>query len=250
MGEGYFTSEEYGAMETVTAYDALQSAVDKLMALHTRLYGEYQKRAWQLHTGLSQPHRQSACDVEETPAFNLQYLRPKAQALQVERLMGREELTHIRDTQNRRHPLIEVRLTAQGMAIELILSPDAWWDQQNMVGRWTLPQHRAIFYEHLQSLDSLMCLGFWRGVHLGDMHLKASQYQHRRVLDEFLGTFEPNKDWFRLGRWYERHDEALNKANIVTSIVNVVRQLYPLYEFIVWTSDNNYRDFYPAPGSS
>ncbi len=61
--------------------------------------------------------------TSNTPAPTLTYMRPIQEARAVERLMGREGDT----IDVRRHPLIEIRPLGTGFAMEMILTPDAWF---------------------------------------------------------------------------------------------------------------------------
>ena len=49
--------------------------------------------------------------------------------------MGKESGAQTGDVDTYRHPVIELRLTPDQFAIELILSPYAWLDQQNLIGK-------------------------------------------------------------------------------------------------------------------
>ena len=88
------------------------------------------------------------------------------------------------------------------------------------------------------------CLGFWKGVHLSEMHLRAAHFQHPRIMDEWMSTFQVNADWFRIGIWYDFADEALYEDQIVSEIMQHIRMLYDLYEHVCWSNNNNFREFY------
>jgi hypothetical protein len=172
------------------------------------------------------------------------YLRTKGEAVTVERLMGREEVANVNAIDAHRHPVIELRLSQDGLALELLLSPDAWWDQQNLLGKMTVARHRQDFYLMLRNFSSRYCMGFWNGTHLSEMHLTANQFQHPRIMEEWMSTFEPGADWWRLGIWYAYEDAALDESAIVQEMMKQIRLLYSVYDYIRWTSDNNYREFY------
>ncbi|MGB7337482.1 MAG: hypothetical protein WBC91_01210 [Phototrophicaceae bacterium] len=175
--------------------------------------------------------------------LSVQYMRSRSQAVTIERLMGREEIASANNLIVRLHPVIEVRLSENGLTVELIISPDAWWDQENLKGKLSISRHRYEFYTLLMTLEDAYIMGFWEGVHQSDMHLAGKYFQHPRILDEWLSTFNTNSDWFRLGVWYALDDEALAEDQITATIVEQVRALYPVYLYFLWTSGNNYREF-------
>jgi hypothetical protein len=186
----------------------------------------------------------SVSDLEATNVLTVAYLRNRGQALNVERLMGREELANTQNIEARRHVVIEMRLSPAGFAIELLLSPDAWWDQENLVGKLSIARHKQDFYTILRALPFQYCLGFWKGHHLSDMHLKAAHFQHPRIMNEWMSTFQPGADWFRLGIWYGFDDVVLEEEQIIAELIRQIRRLYELYKYIAWSSDNNFREFY------
>ena len=137
-----------------------------------------------------------------------------------------------------------MRLTPEHFVIELVLSPKAWWDQQNFIGKLELPQHRTTFRNLLRGLDRDYRLGFWGGTHLSDMHLTVNHLLYGRVLDEWMNTFSDRQDWLRIGKWYSHQDPELDDAVIQNETFNALKALHPLYNFILWTSNNNFHDFY------
>lgn len=248
----YFTPEDYSLIIKIANLKSSpddktwQPLLDKIARLHTAILSDIQKEHFNLHPSPEAPGLISASSLHNGEVLILQYLRYEAQAIAVERLMGRETINTVQEIDTFRHPLIELRLTPSGLAVEFIMSPDAWWDQQNMVGKLSLDEHRQQFYHLLKQLKSDFALGFWRGTHLSDMHLKTNQFQHQPIITEFLSTFQPNKDWFRLGIWYGITDDALSEDKIVGTLMQNIRDLMPFYQYFLWTSDNNYRNFYEA----
>ena len=193
-------------------------------------------------------HPQTNSDFNEEKILAVQYTRARANAVNVEKLMGREDVASLNNIILRLHPVIELRLSEAGLALEFIISPDAWWDQQNLQGKLSVSRHRHEFYTRLMELQPEYCMGYWEGVHLSEMHLTGKYFQHPRILDEWLGTFHPNADWFRIGIWYDVDDESLQNEHIVDELLQQIQTIYPLYRYFVWTSENNFREF--APGVS
>ena len=158
--------------------------------------------------------------------------------------MGREEAAAIGDISVRRHPIIEMRLSAEAFAIEMVLGPDARWDQTNLAGKLTIDRHNHELYNMLSRMDKSYAMGFWRGVHCNDMHLTTGQFYHPQIMDEWMSTFEPGQDWFRLGIWFTPDDERLQNSEFAEDVLEHIRALYQVYTMLSWASDNNFHAFY------
>jgi hypothetical protein len=249
---GYFTADSVqelsiSTLEAITASSELQTVAKRLQQLHEKLYSQIKLHNLDLHTitpEVASVVSSSVSTVGHGGALCVAYLRQRTMAVTVERLMGREEVASVHKIDSHRHPVIEMRLGSDGLAVELILSPDAWWDQQNLVGKLTITRHRQEFHSLLRDLDRAYCMGFWRGTHLSDMHLMAHQFQHPRIMEEWMSTFDPGADWWRVGIWFDFDDDALSEAIIIDTLMQSIRALYSLYDYLCWTSDNNYREFY------
>lgn len=196
---------------------------------------------WQKSLIVSQ---ESAASPDESNSHVLTYFRSREQAEMVERLMGKDRVAINGDVEMHRHPVIEMRFAPEHFAIELILSPYAWWDQQNFVGKLDLPAHREGFRSLLSELDPNYRFGFWHGTDLDDMHLTVGQLLRGRVLDEWIDTFADRLDWLRLGKWYDLQDPVLETNHILLEAFETVRSLHAVYNFILWTSNNNFHTFY------
>jgi hypothetical protein len=245
-----FTQQEHEILNTlhgVTSNSGLQHIYNKLYALHETLYSRIRNYDLDLH-----PHWQksaiisyrSAASTRESATLVLPYFRSHEQAQLVERLMGRgaEELTG--DAAPYRHPVIELRLTPEHFTVELILSPYAWWDQQNFIGKLELARHRQTFHALLNQLDSDYRFGFWDGIHLSDMHLTAWELRHNAIFEEWMHTFADGQDWLRIGKWYSPVDSQINSETVLHEIFAQVKNLHSLYTFLLWTSNNNFHSFY------
>jgi hypothetical protein len=228
---------------------ALETAREQLQTLHKAVYEQIRLNNIDLnliHSETVTVQQDSVSDVKPSNTLSVVYLRTRGQAVQVERLMGREEVASVNSIEARRHPVIELRLTPEHFAVELLLSPDAWWDQQNLVGKLTVQRYRQDFYALLQGFDASYFMGFWRGTHLSELHLSAKHFRHPRIMDEWMSTFQPSADWLRLGTWYKLDEEKLQE-NAPQEIARHIKSLYGLYQHILWTSDNNFREFYNTP---
>lgn len=224
------------------------NAHQKLMSLHQSLRDQIRMRDWDLHPHYKKSRVVSnvsgATNNEPDNILTLSYFRSYEQAKLVENLMGIEQSTCEHEVHAYRHPVIELRLAPDYFAIELILSPFAWWDQQNFIGKFDLERQRHTLRDILADVSDDYRFGFWGGIGMSDMHLTAWQLMQGRIMDEWMSTFADGQDWMRFGMWYEPDDDRLNDRNIVQEAVTRVGELYNFYDFLLWTSNNNYHDFY------
>jgi len=171
--------------------------------------------------------------TSDTPAPTLTYIRPQQEARAVERLMGREGDT----VDVRRHPLIEIRPLGTGFAMEMVLTPSAWFYQQNFIGKLSVERHLSAFHKLVSGLSEDFRLGFWQGLYLDEMHLTPKLLNHRQVLEKWMSTYTDGRDYFRVGVWSDT-DLAPRDA------LDIMRQLCKVHDFIAWSSNNDFRAFY------
>ncbi len=246
MDSAYFTSEDHNTLNS-PPNQAVQEVADKFHELHRLMYRRMRDRNWDLH-----PHwdnnaiitSQSAAASSEIKGLALPYLRSKEQRQLVERLMGRDGHGTAMSSDIHRHPVIELRITPTHFAIELILSPFAWWDQRNLLGKLAVDRHRHTLRGLFGEIDGDFRVGFWEGTELSDMHLTARQVLRGNVLDEWMGTFSDGQDWLRVGVWYEPQHPSLNTDAILSEMLKRLSSLHRLYTFMLWTSNNNFQSFY------
>lgn len=242
---GYFSSDD---VQAICGDDASEKkrVREHFLALHKKILEQIDLNNIDLHSlksGAEAVSTQTISHDGEGQLLAVQYTRNGAKAVSIERLMGREDLVSVDKVRFQLHPSIELRLSDAGLTIELLISPDAWWDQQNLKGKLSVPRHRHEFYTMLMDLQIEYCMGFWQGTHLSDMHLTGKYFQHPRILDEWLGTFHPGADWFRIGVWYDIEDELLAPDTIVDELLKQIQTIYPLYQYFLWVNDNNFREF-------
>lgn len=223
--------------------DDIQLQLDTLYQVHQALYPRIRSSRWALHAHPNKSARvseRSATNLYENPIATAAYYRSSDQAKLVERLMGMDDS---RGTETYRHPVIEVRLSDDHLAVELVVSPMAWWDQQNLIGKLALEPCRYEFLALLRNLDDEMRFGFWRGAHLSDMNVMAWHLLRGSIFDEWVSTFLDGRDYWRVGMWYGL-DDNWDTRRVVDETHRQISALYSLYEFIAWSGDNNYRTFY------
>ena len=225
----------------------LQAVYTKLTQLHQKVFKQIQLSNLNVEPLTSFPDVVSTTSITtpfSTPTLSLQYMRPMDEAITVERIMGRERISNKGDLEPRLHPVLEIRLTPDHFVVELVVAPDAWYDQQNLVGKLSVEQHRQHFYELLAGLGSDYTVGFWSGTHLSDMTLSTDQLPPARIMMEYVDTFAAGRDYLRIGRWYEPNCDELTDDNIVAEILQHACNLMNVYDFVLWTSNNNFHSFY------
>lgn len=250
----YFSTKDH---QTLAAHETwgpgedaeLQRVHNKMLDLHKALYSKIRNHNLDIYCD-SQPggiiNFKSAASNSQTNNMTVAYTRTSTEAAMIERLMDHEDTTAPeRGSYARFHPVIELRLTPEHLAVELIVAPEAWWDQQNFMGKLSVNRHRAAFCKLVREMDDEYCLGFWQGTHLSDMHLTTGQLALAPALNEWLGTFEEGRDWLRIGYWYEAGSLALDSSLVVQELFKRISTLVKAYHFIAWTSNNNFRNLHP-----
>lgn len=239
----YFIS----ANHEVLTYD-FETAHDRFMKLHNALRDQIRLRDIDLHPHWKKSriisNASAAVNNEPENVIVLSYFRPHEQAILVENLMGIEPSMSEHEVRTYRHPVIELRLSPDYFAVELILSPYAWWDQQNFIGKMDVERQRYGLRELLANMSDDYRFGFWGGTHLSDMHLTNWQLLQGRVLNEWMNTFADGQDWLRFGMWYDPDCANLDGDCIVDEVTSRITELYALYDFLLWSSNNNYHEFY------
>ena len=220
--------------DTETAASLVRESYHRFEQIQPKLATALHQQDVALQTSGQQYDEQNNC---------VEYFRLDDEALLVERMMGRDQIKRS-DINADLHPHIEMRLTDEHLAIELVISTRAWVDQQNLAGKLTLPRHRDDFVRQLQGLGHGYYLGYWDGANLEDMHLQSSLFYRIRILNEWLYTFEPGRDTFRLGFWYSPETLLMDEASLIEELTEKFQALYGIYNFIAWRADNNYREFY------
>ncbi|MEP7290190.1 MAG: hypothetical protein ABI835_00350 [Chloroflexota bacterium] len=244
MSTAYFTQHDHDTLTSQPTGDT-QEVFDKFGELHRTLYRRIRDHNYDLHPHWNKAqlisNHSGACS-SAINGLSLPYTRSKEQGVLVERLMGREGSDLSADIY--RHPVIELRITPEHFAIELIMAPQSWWDQRNLIGKLTVARHRDTMRGILQRIDGDYRFGFWDGVQLSDMHLTSRQLLRGNILDEWMSTFSDGQDWLRVGVWYEPLSAALYTDTILNEVVERVVALEKLYTFMLWTSNNNFQSFY------
>lgn len=204
---------------------------ETLLSLHQSLYSRFRKYNITLQAVTSD---ESVTMIERNRVKTVVYLRNSTEAQAIEMMMGRNkpklELRH--------HPVIELRKHQDGAVLELVLPPQAWWDQQNLIGKLSVERHHREFYQLVGQLPSEFKVGFWEGTQLSDAHLTAGQLLHPQLFKQWWATFNCGQDWLRIGVWYD------HTSQITEELAQYAHYLERIYQFIAWKSANDFRAFY------
>lgn len=247
MSHPYFSAQDHIDLCGSPTPDSL--LLDKCAELQKALARRVRELAWDLHPYWERPHMmvgRSAAAAGACASISLPFLRSKEQAAAVERMMGRDGVSAPASVDWRRHPVIELRITPAHVALELVLAPTAWWDQRNLVGKFSLPRHREALQSILAHMGGDFSFGFWDGETLGDAHLSSRQLARSGALTDLMSTFSDGQDWLRVGVWYAPEDARLCSGTLLNELGSRLAALYPLYAYLLWTSNNNFHSFHPT----
>jgi hypothetical protein len=205
-----------------------------VLSLHNALHSRFRKYNIDLQ---SVTGGESAACVSGSGTKTVQYLRVNSAAQTVEAMMGRD--IPGRRLEARRHPVIEMRPVANGLTLELIIAPHAWWDQQNLVAKLSVESHHQSFHKLIARLNQHYCLGFWEGTNQDDMSLTAQQLKHPAACKQWMSTFCDGQDWLRIGMWYST--EEVQSEDFIAEAFRRIQELYEIYKFVAWTGNNDFR---------
>jgi hypothetical protein len=246
MNGSYFSASEHQSFLAFNQNQPdSQAAYDKLAELHKLLHRRFRDLNWDLHAHWNKADLISNTSIAggHFAGLALPYFRSREQATLVERLM-RDGIGPQSTVSITRHPVIEVRVTPEHFAVELVVSPSALYDQENIVGKLLVQRQRATLRNLISRMTGDFCFGFWSGTHLDEMHVTTAQMVRGNVLDDWMSTFQDGQDCLRIGAWYQPEDSALDASRILSEVTQRIGSLYNLYTYMLWTSNNDFRSFY------
>jgi len=222
---------------------ALEAVYRRLFDLQQAVNQSIKKSQLELHRGkpaLDAVEVGSVSSLAPEKALSVGFSRSEELSLTVQRVLGRDVVDAA--LKPRLHPVIELRLTPDHFVVELIVAPEARQDQENFAGKISIDQHRRQLYKMLKHYDTNYCIGFWAGTHLDDMHLTTTKLPPPQIFFEYLETFAVNRDYLRIGCWYA--PEELDAQNAKSEIMARIKELYNVYQFALWSSNNNFVEFF------
>jgi hypothetical protein len=249
--DAYFSQEDHALFEPDKAYSAVydgerQGLRDKFLALHDVLYPAIKRRGWDLHPHWHPPNIVSTWyigRIQNISFMKLRYLRSKGDVRRVEQMMGIPRPLDRSETQYTKHPMIDVRLDRHYLAVELLLTDQAWWDAQNFKRKVERdPAERDRLIGILADLGNDYVFGGWPDSSEPQLITTAADLADEEHLLDWLSRFSPGYDWLRLGIWYDDHaDFRLAAKRLAEEVIHRFSQLYPVYQFLLWTPENSYR---------
>jgi hypothetical protein len=250
----FFSLQDHAAFTedkvTSSRFDKERQRVrDQFLALHDVLYPEIRRQELEIHPHWHKPNIVSTWyigRVEQIWFMKLRYLRSRAQVQAVEKMMGIPKPLDYTETQYTKHPMMDIRIDSRYLAIELLVTEWAWWDAQNF--KYKIERHEAErrkFIQILQSLGHDYIFGGWPDTSKPELITTAADLANADQLLGWLSKFEPGTSWLRLGIWYDVRttpdDFRLRTGRIVGEILHRFEQLYPAYQFLLWSPDNDYQ---------
>jgi len=210
---------------------------DQLGQLHSALYAHIRKV--NLHLQAVNPS-QTLTSVYPQPTPTISYIRPRAEAQTVERLIG---LSHGRGLEMKHHPVIELRLNEDWLTLELVLNPEAWYDQRNWLGKLTVRRYRDEFRELIATFPPQLRIGSWQGIAPTDRYLTSAQLRIPPVFEAWMGTYCDGRDWLRVGAWIPTAEIT---SDIEDELFKHAQALYRLHQYIAWTGRNDFYSLFRA----
>ena len=249
--EPYFYPDDYAVFSRACAassrYDKQRKRVrDKFVALHDVLFPEIERQGWDLHPHWHTPNIVSSWKIGRVDRIwfmKLRYLRAGEKVKDLEKLMDVPAPLDYAETLYTKHPMLDVRIDEKFFTIELLVTEWAWWDAQNFKGKLASDAaERSRFLQMLTGLGQDFIFGGWPDTQDPRLVTTAADLADDARLEIWLRGFEPGVDWLRLGIWYSNPaDFRLHSVRIAEEVLYRFSQLYPVYEFLLWTPRNNYR---------
>lgn len=247
----FFTQEDHATFTenkvTSSRYDKERCKIrDKFLALHDALYPEMRRIGLALYPHWHSPNIVSTWYVgriEQIWFMKLRYLRSRSEVQAIEEMMGVPKLLDYSETQYTKHPMIDIRIDSDYLAIELLVTDKAWLDAQNFKKK--VEQHKAERQHLIHLLRNLghdYIFGGWPDTSKPELIKTAADLANEERLLAWVSQFDPGYNWLRLGIWYTDYEDfRLTTGRIVEEVLYRFKQLYPVYQFLLWTPDNNFR---------
>lgn len=94
----------------------------------------------------------------------------------------------------------------------------------------------------LKGLGRDYIFGGWPDTSKPELTTTAADLDSEKRLLDWLSRFDPGYNWLRLGIWYKEYEDLrLTTGRIIEEVLYRFKQLYPVYQFLLWTPENNFR---------
>lgn len=216
--------------------ESTYTLTDSLGQLHQALFTRFRK--FNVHLHAITPSQTITSRHSATPTIT--YLRLPSEAQAVERLIG---LKNERQLEVKHHPVIELRLNADWLALELVLTPEAWYDQRNWLGKMSVPRYREEFHNLLTTLSPHIRVGAWQGDTPTDRYLTSAELRFPRIFEAWAGTYSDGRDWLRFGVWYQT---AQVTPDVAHHLFDHAQAIYRIHQYIAWTGRNDFYGLFRA----
>jgi hypothetical protein len=247
----FFSQSDFDAFADAHArdpeFDADRARVrEKLVWLHHRIYPELRERRWDIHAHPLQRWLISPTHVSmhlaRVGSLILRYSKPETTIRLMKRELGLDATGWYSNA------MLDVRVDARGIAVELFISAPASADAENFKNKllYGAPQKMAL----RQLCAELGGAYSWILRHTAAeddpssggeiVRVRCSRLVNLGVLNATLHRFTPGEHDLAIAMRIEPDDPRLNPDLLPGEIIYRLGQLYPLYQFASWSPRNNY----------
>lgn len=249
----YFSQADFAVFDNRLAsnpeFDGERDRVrGKFLDLHKSIYPEIRRRKWDLHPHWMTQWLVSAWRISPATAridfMTLRYSKDES----LIKLMKKElfeDFGHFYA-----NAMLAARVDSEGFSVELHVSEKAWVDGQNLKNRLQDgARPRNEFLKSLAELGGEHALALTQFLREQDrpigyrqvLRAKASRLVNVGVLNSTLAKYKPGGQDLTLGVLYEPDDKRLAKDRIADEVLLRFEQLYPIYKFLSWSPQNDFR---------
>ncbi len=248
----FFTSADFvifsDAYATDPAHDAKRVRVrEKLAGLHQQIYPEMRARRWDLYPHSNPGALISPAHISPTAAriefMMLRYSKPETVVKLLKRETG-EDFSHWYG-----NAMLDIRVNARGLAVELFISNKAHADGENFKNKLV---HGAPRKRHLRQLCAELggdyMLTLFESVRREDgsfsqrevLGARCSRLVNLGVLEATLAKYAPTVQHLSIATRYGGNHPRLETEQLASEILYRLGQLYPVYQFVSWLPRNDY----------
>lgn len=133
------------------------------------------------------------------------------------------------------HANLVLQVEYERINLGLRVHERAWWDVQNAKGRCSQREGAEEFASLLNAVkgDYVLTLHDWK------QEYRCGSLKWDDIVN-FFRYCEPGSHRMRVMRSIEKDDECLNDPTIYTQIAEEFESLLPVYDFLLWSPENNF----------